>query len=261
MEMVQSEKIRKVNILWYVIQTVSGNEEKCLNICKLLLEQTLYKKIFIPKYIAKIHYKKEWHDKEKILFPGYVFIDTENIDDVFSNIMRHNRHIRILKNAEKFLSISKEEQLFLESILNNEETVEYSEGFLIGDKVCVTSGSLRNYTGSIYRVDRHKRIAYLKINLFGRETIVEVGFSAVARLTEEKFDEIKENNIKENSKEEVLEKNQVKILDGIFEGMRGTFLCADADKDEWTILLKLFGSQPSRVVFHRNEIEMFSDDG
>lgn len=69
--------------MWYVIWTKSGGEHQCLELCKQNLDASSYTKIFVPTYITKVHFKKEWHDREKVLFPGYVFIDTDKINEIY----------------------------------------------------------------------------------------------------------------------------------------------------------------------------------
>ena len=243
--------------MWYVVQTISGEEQKCLEVCERKLDTSSYNKMFIPKYIAKIHYQKQWHNRLNRLFPGYFFIDTEQIDTVSAALQDVQRFTKVLRNAETIAPITKEEQSFLESMMDEDYIVRYSEGFLIGDKVYITEGPLRNQSGLIYKIDRHRRLAYLRINLFGRETPVEVGFSAVAKLTEEEFSDIKQHNIEFYNQEDTLDlENQVKVLSGVFEGMTGMLLCVDEKRDEYTVLMELFGSEPSRVVFHKNDIQI-----
>ena len=44
-------------------------------------------------------------------------------------------------------------------------------------------------------MDRHRRIAILDVNIFGRRTPVEVGFGAFAKVTDEQWEQIRQNNI------------------------------------------------------------------
>lgn len=48
--------------------------------------------------------------------------------------------------------------------------------------------------------------------------------------------------------------NRVKVLSGIFKGIKGKFLHADPDADEWTVELELFGVEV-KVVFQREELQ------
>ena len=241
--------------MWYVIQTVSGLEEKCMQQCVKYIDKNDYVEIFIPQYIEKKHYKKEWHDKKKVLFPGYLFIDTESTEPIIAGLKKVSQYTKILKAGDIISPITEKEQEFLSMMMDDEHIVQYSEGFLIGQEVCVISGPLKKCHGWIKKVDRHKRIAKLEIPIFGRRTPVEVGFGAVARISDEEFSQMKADNI-EKYGHDVLQKDQVKIISGVFDGMTGKFLYADPDKDEWTVEIELFGAL-NKVVFKREEIQMF----
>jgi transcription antitermination factor NusG len=140
-------------------------------------------------------------------------------------------------------------------MMDEEYVVRYSEGFLIGEKVCITSGPLKAYEGYVKSVNRHRRIAKLEIPIFGRATPVEVGFGAFARVTEEDFHQMVEENIQKQPKAEKLFPGQVKVLKGIFQGMSGKFLYGNPEKDEWIVELELFGTG-TKVTFERDEIQM-----
>ena len=60
--------------MWYVIHTMSGTEQKCMQQCMQYVDESDYVEMFVPHYISKKHFKKEWHDVEKTLFPGYLFV-------------------------------------------------------------------------------------------------------------------------------------------------------------------------------------------
>ena len=58
--------------MWYVIHTMSGMEAKCMQQCQKYVDNSDYNEMFIPQYISKKHYKQEWHEVKKTLFPGYI---------------------------------------------------------------------------------------------------------------------------------------------------------------------------------------------
>lgn len=64
--------------MWYVVHTMAGLEQKCMQQCQQYVDQADYSEMFIPLYMAKKHFRKEWHDVEKPLFPGCFFVDTED---------------------------------------------------------------------------------------------------------------------------------------------------------------------------------------
>lgn len=251
--------------MWYVVHTMSGKEQACMQQCVRQLAPADYEDIFVPRYISRKHFQREWHDVEKILFPGYFFVDTERIEPVMDALLKVPQYARVLREADMVAPITAEEQRFLADMMDEQHIVRYSEGFLIGDRVCITSGPLRDYQGCIRAVDRHRRVARLDIPICGRQTPVEVGFGAVHRVSRDEFDEMKRQAIQKSrqasenrsdlttaSEEET---GHVRVLRGVFAGMTGKLLAADAERDEWIVELELFGT-PTKVTCHKQEIEV-----
>ena len=56
-----------------------------------------------------------------------------------------------------------------------------STGVIEGDQVIVTEGPLRGYEALISMIDRHKRLAFLEMHMFGRTKIVKVGLEIVSK--------------------------------------------------------------------------------
>ncbi len=241
--------------MWYVIHTMSGTEQKCVQQCSQYIDSADYNEMFVPLYMSKKHFKQEWHDVEKTLFTGYIFVDTDCIEPILEGLKKVHQYTSVLRDADAISPITEQEQKFLSDMMDDRHVVQYSEGFLIGEKVCITSGPLRHYQGCIKTVDRHRRIAKLEIPVFGRMTPVEVGFGAVRRVSQEEFQKMKQQNIRKYQPSANQESGQVKVLKGAFEGMTGKLLCADPERDEWTIELELFGVE-TKVTCPREEIEV-----
>lgn len=252
--------------MWYVIQTMAGQEDICLSLCGKRLEQNGVCEFFVPRYIAKKHYRQEWHDKEQVLFPGYFFAITEDVGRVVEVLRDSPRFSRVVRKGDQLAPVTREEQEFLESLMDKDRVVQPSEGFMVGDEVYITEGPLRDWRGRIRKVDRHNRIAYLDVELFGRRTPMQIGFSAVRRFTPEEFEAVRlRNQIMDlavgDSDDggipgDSIQGKAVRIVSGVFQGMSGRLLSADEDSDEWAVQLRLYGDEPARVVFHRAEIEV-----
>lgn len=67
--------------------------------------------------------------------------------------------------------------------LDNIKTYEIavSTGFIEGDKVTITDGPLAGKEAMIKRIDRHKRIAVLNVEMFGECIGVTVGLEVVEK--------------------------------------------------------------------------------
>ena len=56
-----------------------------------------------------------------------------------------------------------------------------SRVFIENDRVIITSGPLKGNEALIKKIDRHKRRAYLEIEMFGRKVEAQVGLEIVKK--------------------------------------------------------------------------------
>lgn len=95
-----------------------GMEQKCLQQCGKYVGRDDYSEIFIPRYIAQKHFKKEWHEVKKTLFPGYLFIDTEKIEPVKEGLKKFWQYTKVLRDGEVVSPITVQEQQVLSAIMD-----------------------------------------------------------------------------------------------------------------------------------------------
>lgn len=50
-----------------------------------------------------------------------------------------------------------------------------------GDEVVILNGPLMGHVGLIKKIDRHKRLAYLEIEMLGRKKNVKIGLEIVGK--------------------------------------------------------------------------------
>lgn len=67
---------------WYVGQVRSGHERKIVEKCRTMISKDVLQDCFIPEYIRKKKYMGSWHDVKDILFKGYIFMITDQIDQL-----------------------------------------------------------------------------------------------------------------------------------------------------------------------------------
>lgn len=176
----------------YVIQVMAGKEEVTEKLLKEYLEASWYTELFVPRYASVRRYGGVWHDILRAMFPGYVFVETEEPEKIFARLKFIPKSMHIIYAEREILSVYPEEERFLRDLIDENYIVQMSRGFMIGDRLCITEGSLAKHQGRLVRIDRHKRLATLSVNLFGRETPVEVGLEVVEKVPVETFEEWKE---------------------------------------------------------------------
>lgn len=243
--------------MWYVMQVLSGEEHRIAGQCKKQINTSCYQDIFVPEYIRKRRYHGTWHEERKVLFPGYVFIDTEDWEPIGKELQNISGLTKLLRNADEIAPITKEEQHYLMEMMDDNYIVQISVGYLIGEKICITEGALKNYCGYISKIDRHRRTADLMVDFFGRRTKVEVGLEVIKKVTEEEFREIQEESQEDDSlslSNVDAGVRHVEILSGAFAGMTGKVLEEYPEKQEVRVSVQIFGNEAS-AIFQKKELK------
>lgn len=161
--------------MWYVIQVKTGNEEEISTQCSRIVDSAVLENSFIPYSEQMKKYHGEWHKEKKVLFPGYVFLVSQDKDRLFLELKKVTGLTKLLGTGQEVVPLSEEEVAFLQKFGREEQIVEMSQGMIENDKVIITSGPLMGNEALIKKIDRHKRRAYLEIEMFGRKVETQVG--------------------------------------------------------------------------------------
>ena len=108
------------------------------------------------------------------MFPGYVFVVTDDIDGFRLASRVVPRITKVLGAEDQAIPLSEHEVELLHQLANDEYVVELSKGIKIGDRLKVTDGPLVGMEALIIKIDRHKRTATICVPMMGRvvETVV-----------------------------------------------------------------------------------------
>ena len=161
--------------MWYVIQTVSGDEEYVTSYIERYIEKELYEECFIPLYEEVRHKEKRNRILIRRLFPGYVFIDTDDPALIFERLKLMKEFFRVLgteaETGEKiFIPVNENDTGFLQSILDDGIMhVSYIETWP-NDRRRIKKivGPLARYKNHIKKIDFGHREAYVDINVFNK---------------------------------------------------------------------------------------------
>ncbi|MBR6960771.1 MAG: antiterminator LoaP, partial [Clostridiales bacterium] len=166
--------------MWYVIWTSSSHEDLCI---KLLEERfdDLYIRAFVPKRTISRKRGGIWVTEKTALFPGYLFADVDeaNIKTLATGLRNISGFNILLTTDGKFLPLTQSESEFAEMLYASDGTFDVSTGIIEGDKITVTGGPLIGLEGFITKIDRHKRKAYLELDMFGVMTKTTVSLEIV----------------------------------------------------------------------------------
>ena len=166
----------------YVMQVMGGRER---TVAHAVNEHArpLVRECFMPSFELMKRHEGAWRKVEELLFPGYLFVETDDPDGVAALLRRAPIFMRLLKCAnDQFIPLTPEEVAWLEAFTTAKtHVVEMSQGIIEGDSVIVTEGPLKGHEAMITKINRHKRLAYLDMHMFGRTKSVRVGLEIVRK--------------------------------------------------------------------------------
>ena len=84
-------------------------------------------------------------------------------------------------DGKEIYPIYPQEALFLSRFSTESHLVDFSKGYINGDTITIIEGPLMGLEGYIKKIDRHKRIAYVDINLLGKVSTVQVGLEIIKK--------------------------------------------------------------------------------
>jgi transcriptional antiterminator NusG len=170
---------------WYVIHTYSGYEETVAKNLRQRIEAFgMQDKIFnviVPKEKKiKIKNGKREIVEEKI-YPGYVLVEMIVTDDSWY-VVRNTPNVTGFVGAGTTpIPISDEEIEKLKKRMELKEP-EYKIEVEKGDLVKVVEGVFKGFEGKVDEIDRERGKVKVLINIFGRETPVELDYLQIKKL-------------------------------------------------------------------------------
>ncbi|KGX90403.1 transcription antitermination protein NusG [Pontibacillus halophilus JSM 076056 = DSM 19796] len=173
---------------WYVVHTYSGYENKVKqNLDKRVESMGMEDKIFrvlVPEdEETEIKNGKRKTLKKKV-FPGYVLAEMVMTDDswyVVRNTPGVTGFVGSTGSGSKPTPLLPEEiDVVLKRMGMTEQPAEVD--LELGESVTVKEGPFADFTGTIEYIDLDKQKVKVHVNMFGRETPVELDFAQVEKL-------------------------------------------------------------------------------
>lgn len=173
---------RKTRSMWYVLQVMSGREADLRELLFCCFDRELLQDCFYPTYEASFKRGGVRRVVQRRLFPGYLFLVTEDIQAVEQRLKGIPEMTRVLKVGQEVIPLRAEEQAFLEQHLNGEHVLPMSRGYQAGDEICITEGAFAGYRGRLKAVDRHNRYGVIGLEMFGRNVDMQFGLEVVGKV-------------------------------------------------------------------------------
>ncbi len=167
---------------WYVVHTYSGYENKVkVNLEKTIENRHLQDQILEVLVPLQDVVETDKNNKSKVvqrkIFPGYVLVKMDMNDETWY-VVRNTRGVTgFVGPGSKPVPLTDAEMKPL-GIKTNVVSVNFD----VGDEVAVIAGVWKDTKGFIQRMDLGKQTATINVDLFGRETPVEISFAEVRKI-------------------------------------------------------------------------------
>lgn len=162
--------------MWCVVHVKDGGETRTEDFVAGLLPENVNARCFHLVRNRRMKYQGEWHTVQEDLFPGYVFIDTDQPDRVYKELKKTPRP-RLLFSGDDYVStLERHESDLMERLTDRRGVIGISKIHIKND------GSIRYLTGPLSRmgymvrkVNLHKRIAQIEAEFMGRKRTLYLG--------------------------------------------------------------------------------------
>ena len=167
---------------WYVVHTYSGYEnkvkaniEKTIENNKSLAEQILEVRVPMQDVVELKDGARKTVSKK--MFPGYGLLNMEMNDDTWY-VVRNTRGVTgFVGPGSKPVPLTEAEMKPL-GIKTENVSIDFGEG----DSIAVVAGVWKDTVGVVQKLDYGKQTATINVEMFGRETPVEISFAEVRKL-------------------------------------------------------------------------------
>jgi len=176
---------------WYVVHTYAGYENKVKSnlesrIASMNMEDRIFECVIPMEDVIEFKGGKRVTVQKKV-FPGYLLVRCELDDDSWRVVRNTPGVTGFVGLGAKPTPLSRKE---VESILQVQPTgtdgapkkARHRAMFEIGESVRVREGPFADFTGTIAEINDDQMKLKVLVNIFGRETPVELEFSQVAKL-------------------------------------------------------------------------------
>ena len=171
---------------YYAIQVKTRSENKYIKLFK-----SRHTDINLPLYFPQrcLDIRKQGKKKQSFLpvFPGYIFIEAENIEEVTKyqwEFRRTEGFYRFLKSNQNITSLSDHDlETALHFIKNNNSIAGISRVYFNENaRIVVVEGPLMGLEGRIVKVDKRKGRAKINLDLYNDSFTIDLAFEIIEPL-------------------------------------------------------------------------------
>jgi transcriptional antiterminator NusG len=175
---------------WYVVHTQSGYEKKVkqnleARISSMSMEERIYECVIPLEDVTEFKNGKKVVVQKKV-FPGYLLVRCALDDDAWYVVRNTPGIVNFVGHGGKPSPLSRREvETFLGVKVEGQEPPKRTKAkvdFEVHETVRVKEGPFADFSGEIIEINEDQAKLKVLVNIFGRETPVELEFGQVAKL-------------------------------------------------------------------------------
>lgn len=171
---------------YYVLQVQTRGEATALKLARRSMEAnglsgSEYGTLLWPRRKLMIRRKGKVFPSLAPIFPGYLFLEADGLQpDVYWAIKRVSKIYKFLKDNRHIEPLSGYDRELLVHFLHFGEIVEQSKVYYDENKrIRVLDGPMKGLEGQIVKVDRRKKRAKVRLELYKDSYLVDFGFEVM----------------------------------------------------------------------------------
>jgi transcriptional antiterminator NusG len=168
---------------YYALQVETSAEGDFIRRAELRFDPHIYHFFFPKRKLMRQKGGKKFDTIEPV-FPGYVFLGTEEAPGpIWYTLRRIEGFYRFLPDNTRIKPMSDRDFTLIKHFMSFGEIADKSKvSFDENDRIVVQSGPLKGYEGHIYKVDRRKGRAWLRLTFCNSVSTVVLGFELLDKL-------------------------------------------------------------------------------
>ncbi len=175
------------NMLWYIIHTYSGFEQKVAESLKTRASAFGFDhqigQILMPRETVVELRNGKKVTSERLLYPGYLMVEMEMDDRLWHEVKATPRVTGFVGGGTKPIPMTADEvNSMLYRQANTADRPRPKQVFEKGETVRINDGPFVNFTGKVEEVHPERDTLRVLVTIFGRSTPVELEFLQVEKV-------------------------------------------------------------------------------
>jgi transcriptional antiterminator NusG len=168
---------------WYTVKVQSNREKSVSEKLRLDMMRDFKEElnVLIPTQKFSIIKNGKVKQKEQLLYPGYIFVETQSIDKVLHFTKVINGMTSVLKDPQGNPIIMRQSEI--DRMTGEvERRKEVDKGlYAIEQEVSIINGPFSGFVGKIKTLDYEKDKVKIEVSIFGRATMVDLTLNDISK--------------------------------------------------------------------------------